>query len=349
MDSKLISVIVPVYNTEKYLEKCLDSVCNQTYKNLEIIIINDGSTDNSQKIIDSYLKRDSRIKTFYQKNQGLSETRNKGMDVANGEYIAFVDSDDWMDTDTFEKAIEFAVDYQADVIMWPYKREYPNKSKETMLFNEKFIIWDENNVIRLYRKFVGLVDEELSEPQKIDSLVTAWGKLYRKDIINNYRFINTKEIGTEDALFNIQIFSSVKKAIYFSDCFSHYRKENENSLTHSYKKELITQWINLYKRIEKHLKDTNSGEKFYIALRNRVCLGLIGLCLNLSEDKKLTYKEKYKELKNILSFSHYIKALSYFEISYLPIYWKVFYLCLKRRLIFLTLLLLKIMNKLRGV
>ena len=101
----LLSVIIPVYNVEPYLEQCLDSVINQTYKNLEIICINDGSTDNSLKILEKYQKKDNRIKLINQKNKGLSEARNAGLDVAKGEYIAFVDSDDYLELNAYEEAM----------------------------------------------------------------------------------------------------------------------------------------------------------------------------------------------------------------------------------------------------
>ena len=102
----LLSVIIPVYNVEPYLEQCLDSVINQTYKNLEIICINDGSTDNSLKILEKYQKKDSRIKLINQKNKGVAAARNAGLDIATGEYITFVDSDDYLELKAYEKAMK---------------------------------------------------------------------------------------------------------------------------------------------------------------------------------------------------------------------------------------------------
>ncbi len=110
-----ISVIVPVYNVEEYLRECLDSVVNQTLSDLEIICINDGSTDNSLKILKEYAKKDSRIKVIDKKNEGLSATRNLGIDIATGEYIGFLDSDDWIDLDFYEKLYDAAKKYKADI------------------------------------------------------------------------------------------------------------------------------------------------------------------------------------------------------------------------------------------
>lgn len=104
MSKPLISIIVPVYNTEQYLSKCLDSLINQTYKNIEIICVNDGSTDNSADILNEYDKKDKRVRMISQKNCGLSATRNTGLKNCCGEYVMFLDSDDWIDFDTCEKA-----------------------------------------------------------------------------------------------------------------------------------------------------------------------------------------------------------------------------------------------------
>ncbi len=112
---KKISVIIPVFNVEKYLRKCLDSVINQTLKDLEIICINDGSEDSSLDILHEYAQRDNRIILVSQENCGLSATRNRGIEMATGQYIGFVDSDDWIDLDFYEKLYEAAIKYQADV------------------------------------------------------------------------------------------------------------------------------------------------------------------------------------------------------------------------------------------
>lgn len=347
IDSK-ISIIVPVYNTEKYLKQCLDSLIGQTYSNLEIIIVNDGSKDNSENIISDYEKKDCRVKVIKQENLGLSAARNSGLECAAGEYVLFVDSDDWIDQTTCEMALNVAGQYSADLVMWSYKREYADCSKTTYLFGDESLIWNEQNMSELYQRLIGLVGTQLSEPQKIDSIVTAWGKLYKRESIKNIRFIDTKEIGTEDALFNIEVFGNLKTAVYIPDTFSHYRKDNMNSLTHTYKKELSKQWQRLYLRIEKHLNEINAPALYYEALSNRICLGLIGLGLNLAEDNTMCFKEKEQELKALLHMPHYKKALSALSLEYMPLKWKYFFGCAKKEWTFNWCILLYIMNFLRG-
>lgn len=347
IDSK-ISIIVPVYNTEKYLEQCLNSLINQTYSNLEIIIVNDGSKDNSEQIISGFAKRDFRIKVIKQNNSGLSAARNKGLEYASGEYVLFVDSDDWIDQSTCEEALKAVSQYNADLVMWSYKREYADCTKTTFLFENERLIWNEQNMQELYQRLIGLTGRQLSQPQKIDSIVTAWGKLYKRECIKEIRFVDTKEIGTEDALFNIQAFGNFRTAVYIPDPFSHYRKDNMESLTHTYKKNLPGQWERLYLRIESHLNKINAPALYYEALSNRICLGLIGLGLNLAEDTKMSFKEKKHELKVLLRMSHYQKALSALSLEYMPLKWKCFFVCAKKEWTFSLCILLYIMNFLRG-
>ncbi len=138
-----VSVIIPVYNTEKYLRKCLDSVCNQTLSDIEIICVNDCSTDNSFEILKEYASKDDRIKLIdFKENKGAAVARNTGIDEAKGEYIGFVDSDDFIDLDFYEKLYKEAINKNADIVKGAYK--YPNGSIVETFFNEK-IKEDKNN------------------------------------------------------------------------------------------------------------------------------------------------------------------------------------------------------------
>lgn len=344
----MISIIVPIYKVEKYLRQCLDSLVNQTYSDIEIILVDDGSPDESSKIYEEYTKKDSRIKVIKQENQGLSGARNTGVKAASGEYIVFVDSDDWIELDTCEKALIIMQENNADVVFWSYIREYPDVSKNTYLIGDTELFWDDASIKKLHRRIVGLVDEELREPQKIDALVTAWGKIYRREVIDDCIFTDTKIIGTEDAFYNIQVFSKVKRAIYTPELWSHYRKENTSSLSHQYKRKLASQWKELYRCIEQFLDNIHADEEFYEALNNRICLGLIGLGLNLTEDSSMCFKEKCNELKQILEMPHYVDALGKLKLCCFPVHWRIFFFFAQKRLVIPLLLLLYIMNGMRG-
>lgn len=344
----LVSVIIPVYNTKKYLAECLDSVCAQTYPQLEIIVVDDGSTDDSGVLLQEYSQKDHRIRVITQKNQGLSAARNRGLEFSSGEYVMFLDSDDWIDEKTCDTAIHIIADTKSDVILWSYMREYPSSSKPVYPLGDKLFTWDESKIKTLYKQMIGLQNEQLREPQKTDSLITAWGKLYRRSIIGEIRFVDTKIIGTEDALFNIQVFSQVKRAAYTPNPFSHYRKTNADSLTRKYKDQLVYQWQELYRRIKIQLDSENASSEYYQALSNRIALGLIGLGMNLAEDGRLNITQKRRELKKILQMPHYRAALASLPLNYFPSHWKVFFACAKQGWSFPLSVLLLMMNRMRG-
>ena len=137
-----VSIIVPVYNVEKYLSKCLDSIVNQTLKDIEIICINDGSVDNSQSVLEAYAKKDTRIKVINQENLGLSCARNKGIDIAQGEYIGFVDSDDWIDLEFYEELYNNAINTQSDIAASSILRKRLITQKSRVLYKKSTIASD---------------------------------------------------------------------------------------------------------------------------------------------------------------------------------------------------------------
>jgi glycosyltransferase involved in cell wall biosynthesis len=168
MKALCISVVVPVYNIEKWLPACLDSLLKQTYENFQLILVNDGSNDNSKNICDEYAKRDSRIEVVHQKNGGLSKARNTGIEFAKGEYLCFVDGDDFCDKDMLKIAMEnFSEDI--DIVAFGF---YKNSKKNTAKKNK--ISRSFNEALNLY------VAGELN--------VSAWGKVYKKKIFDNIRF-----------------------------------------------------------------------------------------------------------------------------------------------------------------
>ena len=150
-----VSVIVPIYNVERYLDRCLTSIINQTYKNLEIILVNDGSTDNSREIAKGYTTLDNRVKLYDKQNGGLSDARNYGINKATGDYVLYVDSDDWLDITMINTMIEEVKKYNADVVQVDFYYAY----EDHLLYDDRFVRFLQNNAgsrprsQRLCRKF----------------------------------------------------------------------------------------------------------------------------------------------------------------------------------------------------
>lgn len=327
-NSPLVSIIIPVYNVEKYLAQCLDSIINQTYQDIEIICINDGSTDNSKAIIEKYALQDERVKLINQTNQGVSIARNTGIRNASGKYLMFVDGDDWIELETCEKAVETAQRFNADLIFWSYTREYSGKIKDKLMFWEDERVFGEEQVKNeLHRRLVGLLGDELKHPDYADAIVTVWGKLYLTSelISHQIEFVDIKEIGTsEDALFNLYALGYVRKAVYIKKCLNHYRKDNVSSVTTKYKENLYFQWLNLFDLMQKYIKDNYLPKEYEQALKNRVALSILGLGLNILAADFSTRK-KIRLIKNIIISNRFQQAYQSLDFKYFPLHWKVFY------------------------
>ncbi|MDK0937058.1 glycosyltransferase [Clostridium perfringens] len=346
-----VSVIVPVYNVETYLERCLESLINQTLREIEIICVNDGSTDNSLEILNKYANFDSRIKVINKENEGLSSARNKGLEFVKGDFISFVDSDDWIDLNMLKDMYEKSIKENCTLAICSYSREYSTKSriKEFSIENEA-IYYKEDVHFKLHRKLVGPIKEELAKPDHIDSLVMACAKLYKTSIIkeNNIRFIDTSIIGTEDCIFNIYVFKYVDKAIFINKPYYFYWKENSNSLTSVHKDNLKEKWFNMYRYIKDFLDENNYEEIFYHALNNRICMSTLGLGLNeCNKANNVNELQKIKNLKEILNDKEIINAFKTLELTYLPIHWKLFYIFNKNKLAILSYLMLNSIEFLR--
>ena len=200
-----ISIIVPVYNTKKYLRKCLDSLVNQTFKDIEIICVNDGSTDGSEEILKQY----PTIKVITQESRGPSEARNTGIKAAEGEYIGFVDSDDWVDLDFFEKLYNAISEYNADIACSTIQRR---KNKFRVKYNKKEVF------------------ENLEDKIKVCGLPKSsyvWNKLYKLEIIKNNFF--TPNIFFEDMLWTPNILKNSGKLVTVPDT-NYYYRVNSNSI-----------------------------------------------------------------------------------------------------------------------
>lgn len=201
---KLISVIIPAYNVATWLPACLNSVLSQTYKKLEIIVIDDGSTDDTARIIDEYAKKDSRIVAVHQKNEGLVAVRNKGIELAKGEYVTFVDGDDKIVPDMYERLLRNAIKYHADISHCGVSFCFPDGHEESHYGTGKIVV--QNN-------FEGLKD--LLEGQYIEPAV--WNKLYRTPILQG-SCLDEEILNNEDLLRNFVAFDRAKISVYEDFC-----------------------------------------------------------------------------------------------------------------------------------
>ena len=280
----LISVIIPVYNVEKYLEKCINSVINQTYKNLEIILVNDGSTDNCPNICDEFAKKDSRIRVIHKQNGGLSSARNAGLDIANGQYIGFVDSDDYIHTEMYQKLYEALISQNADLSICSYE-EVTEKGKSIDGFSPiKDEILDANNALLKLNQ------------EKFWYYVVVYTKLYNKNIFKDIRFPESKI--NEDQFIVHEVFYNCKKIVTIPNKLYYYVQRN-GSITKS--KKTIKNFDEIYSMFAR--------VEFYNSKKlNSLIPGAVKVCELMYDNLRMNIKYKnLSELKQILLFDKKVK------------------------------------------
>lgn len=211
MKNSKISVIIPIYNVEKYLRKCLNAIVNQTYKNLEIILVDDESPDNCSKICEEYAKKDERIIVIHKKNGGQASARNRGLDIATGDYISFIDPDDYIEKDFYEHLITLASEHNADIAECSFKKLYENTGKIEKVFkkeNEIVVTDNEGALNRLFSEKFNVY---------LNTIVT-WNKIYKRKLFKKIRFSEVRiyeELGTVyKVLFECKTFVTSSKIKY---------------------------------------------------------------------------------------------------------------------------------------
>lgn len=320
MTKELISIIVPVYNVEKYLKKCVDSIVNQTYKNLEIILVDDGATDNSGKICDELVELDNRIKVYHKKNGGLSDARNYGVERATGDYIGFVDSDDYIDAEMYEKLYEAIKKENVDVAECNLKIVYPEK---TDLFTDQkyYQICNKQEYLEEYlkiEKIFGSACVRLTKADIAKKLKFPVGKLYEDTyyaydligIVDKYVIVDNpyynylmRENSITNAKFNPRIFDlieivekfhtnvyknypSLKEAADCRKMYAYFSVLNSILLEEDFKNN------SFYKQIIDYFKEeyTKLLRNKYITRNRKLSILLIKFSVNLYRKVLLRYK-----------------------------------------------------------
>lgn len=293
-----ISVIIPVYNVQNYISECIESLINQTFKDIEIILINDGSTDRTGEICRKYSENDNRILLIDKKNEGVSIARNIGLSMAKGEYIAFVDSDDFIDDNMLEIMYDKAIETKADIIRCN-ARILRGSSKNNILKETE-----------VYSKLLDKVDfiEEIVKKDIVigNNAMVVWGNLYKKDVIklNKLKF---KQICLEDYLFNMQYFKHVERYCLISNRLYNYRVLN-NSLSRTFNVNIFNDLLFVENERQIFFKELNILDKENEILASKWFLKYIEniiYIINLYKNK-LSRNEKYEYIYNIVT-NHIVK------------------------------------------
>ena len=307
----LISIIIPVYNVELYLRRCLDSVVKQTYSNVEIIIVNDGSTDNSLVICEEYYtKYPNLIHIINKTNGGLSSARNIGLEYSNGDYICFIDSDDYVDEKYIEILFRNMHQMNADVSCCNYKRTY--KSIENRYYSDKIILKTDDDIIEIY-----LTHE----------MTSAWGKLYRKNLFQNIKFPVNKVY--EDILTNFKILINCSRIVIDESMLYMYYVRRGSITTSKFREKnlhLLDAWNEVLNiTAEKYNQNIYNKAKYR---RDRVYFTLLAVIARYGFDSNISKKRK-NEIINFLklNFNAIFKEIFFSKLT--PLNRKIIMLCFR--------------------
>ena len=320
-----VSIVVPIYNVEKYLKNCVDSLLNQTLEDIEIILVDDGSPDKSGEIADEYLRNEKRIKVVHQSNAGLGPARNSGMAVATGEYIGFIDSDDWTQPEMFERLYEAAVLENADIAVSGHQ-EFTNgrvtKTKIHPLAGTTIRTKQEIESVR--KNLYG----HSTEDDVVEAFPMAvWIAVYRRKIIedNNLLF---EEILSEDTIFNLSAYKCAKTITFIDRTDYCYRKEGQPSITQSFSDNKLLRYQKFLMTLS-NMANNETDEDCKMRVKRMAidyCRSYVGLVDNSGDSFK-------KKKEHIRKFAHTEEIKQYWEgypIDVLPIQQRIFHLMIEK-------------------
>lgn len=287
---KLVSIIIPAYNAEKYIQKCVESVIQQTYRNLEIIIVNDGSNDDTLKKLAQIKTSDERIIVIDQENGGPSAARNAGLKICHGDYIFFLDSDDWLVPNCIEELVNIEERHEVDIIFFDYYKNFAGKDVEHFTYKKDFC----------YK-----INQENDSTLLDMRTITPWGKLYSRKCINGV-FFDEQMKTAEDVDFNFRVYKQVESAFYTHQCLLHYRIL-EQSAVHGYDPNVESKFIYPIQKIASYMK--TSDAKSLCAYYSFAAIAYIVICQNgVVRNDSTSYAEKVKQI-HLISKKNWVDDL----------------------------------------
>lgn len=305
-----ISVIVPIYNVEPYIRQCLDSIVNQTYQNLEIILVDDGSPDNCGVICDEYAEKDGRIIVIHKKNGGLSAARNDGIEQASGDWIAFVDSDDWCELDYYEKLIKAVDGCKADVVCaGGYYLEYSERNRKMHTFFREQQLSDRRSIELLMEKVLAPV--QYKGQKKSVAYGYPWDKLYRFSFIRECGILFDVDINAwEDLWFNFQCFNASKAVVVCTFIGYHYR-QMITSITTGFNPNKPKIMCDVISKMYFYMNQHGLKDKMLLPLEVSVISAIATTlnCYYFHPDNLKPYALIARELKKIKTWPYFYEAI----------------------------------------
>ncbi len=333
--SELVTVVLPIYNVEKYLERCLLSVINQTYRNLEIILVDDGSPDNCPQICDDYARKDARIKVIHKQNAGLGMARNTGIDHATGEYICFFDSDDFVAPETIESSVAAAREQKADLVIFGKTDVTPEgETLEISVPTPPKQLFCGDEVAKVLLPMAIHPNQKTGEDWNV--IHSAWNKLYSMAAIkkSGWRFASEREIISEDYYSLTELYGHLNRVYILDRAFYHYTVNNA-SLSRSYKPDRferikvfyramdsLSRKMGLFAELEQSIKGITFG--FTIGAMKHIVASQLKFRQRYRELRKIV---KDETLQEIVRSTCYTGSNSQKKLLYKAVKYKIIWLC----------------------
>lgn len=319
---ELVSIIVPVYGIrENYLRQCIESLIGQTYQSLEIILVDDGSPDNSGKICDEYSRLDKRVRVLHQVNQGVSVARNQGVLMSQGSWISFVDADDWIEPDTYEKVVHVAETQKVDMIVWNTFYNYGAKQTVRNNYNKDLVVNDEEMLRKINLNFLRTISLKRDEI-RIPTLESPTCHLFKRNIIvdNNISYDKDLKQG-EDKIFNYKYHMHIKSFAYINQPLYHYRLHAE-STTHTFFEknvETSTSILKKYYELEPKIRSDEEYRNTFFIRVGVISYFLIGkFFLHPQNNLRGNRIDEFKELMHSEPYNSAIPKINLKEMEFCP-------------------------------
>lgn len=337
----LISVIVPVYNVENYLSQCVDSLLKQTFANIEIILVDDGSTDKSPNICDMYSLKYDNIKVIHKKNGGLGSARNEGLKNANGIYVGFVDSDDYVSEKMYETLFLMIENYKADCAFCEFTRFWDNDIEINNNSKNEIKLYSDNDILNEYLlNRIGLESYEKEDCSYGASVAVG---LFKKSIIlsNSISFVSERKIISEDMIFDIEFIPQCKRIVHTNEILYYYRF-NPNSLTTNYLPDRFEKNVSLYFEMDSRLETIYCNDIYKERLdRYFLKITRIALIEEMNHVHINGWKNMIRNIDRITCNKKLEIILKTYPLKNLPIKQKLFFYALKHKNYLLILVFLK--------
>lgn len=328
MTEPKVSIIVPIYNTGRYLRQCVDSLLAQTLQDFEIILVDDESPDDAPRICDEYARQDSRIKVVHKKNGGLGYARNSGLDVAMGEYVSFIDSDDFVSPEMMETLYRTAKEYDADEVRSGTVFYNNGKTTQRRDVDQVTVFRGKEDVKQFVFDLLGPLPEEGRDVKYMMSVCLA---LHRRAVIEEHhvRFTSERETLSEDLIFDLDLFPKMNCIVCIPDCFYHYRM-NPNSLTHTFSMEKYKRYRMFFELVERKMDGIAPYEEYglhYLRLKFLYLRNVLSSVAKSSE----SYSVRRKNVEKVLSESTWKDLLNSYPYKSLGMKHRVYFSVINKK------------------